>query len=501
MRTRQNAGLRAASHFAADQRGGIMALFAVSTGLLFGCMALVWDIGRTVSVATELQSFADHLALAAAAELDGEDGAIAAASAVIASGDFDDRQTFATGGATLDQSDVTFAFYSDLPNDDTDPLTGITTDDLDARYVEVVVRPHTVTNLFTGVVAALGGPAIADGVVTANAVAGHRRIACATTPITFCTPDGSGYRPEPGRMLHLKMNGLWQPGAFGLLANNFEPDSACGNSGTAGGAVVGCITGISDNVTRCYDPTGVTIVNTVSAREVAGGLNSRFDIYLSTLSGRRNDSRFAPAPNVIKAIQSEDGDSCISDLDDVTDLGELPAATRSVPLPRDACFDANGICSVTGTRLGTGVTTAELDDYWATNHGTPRPSAATRYELYQEEIATAPAIDRILKKATSEETGAPICYRDGTDPTPEGPERRLVSAAVINCDPGQGLPIRGLVDGVPVLSFVQLFLTEPAELSPGGSVVSIWAEEVQVLRPGSDGLGSGRVHDVTQLFR
>ncbi|NJO37371.1 MAG: hypothetical protein HC871_06780, partial [Rhizobiales bacterium] len=201
---------------------------------------------------------------------------------------------------------------------------------------------------------------------------------CAITPLTFCAPDALPIS-RPGRMIHLKMDERWRPGSFGILADNFEPGSACGNSGTEGSAVVSCITGIINNVSRCYDPTGVTIINTVSAREIQGGLNARFDIYTSDLSDEEDDSRFAPAPSVVKAIADEDGDECIDDLDDVDDLSELPGANRSVPLPRDACFTPSGTCGATGSPLGTGITAAELDAYWAVNHGTPRPAAATRY--------------------------------------------------------------------------------------------------------------------------
>ena len=488
-------------HFLRDDRGAVLVMFAAATGLIFACMALVWDIGRTLSTATELQSFADHLALAAAAELDGDIGAIAAARAVVESGEVDDLQTFAEGGAGLDTNDVALTFYASVPADDIAPLTDITASDREALYVEVEIAPRTITNLFVGVVNALLGSAIADGTVTAQALAGRKRFACAVTPLVFCAPNGAAYQPVPGRMIHLKMNGLWQPGNFGLLANNFEPGSACGNTGTAGGAVVGCITGITDNVTRCYDPTGVTIVNTVSASQVAGGLNSRFDIYLSQLSGRQNDNRFSPAPSVVKAVAADDGGGCIDDLDDVIDLSELPDDIRSVPLPRDACFEPSGTCSDTGSRLGTGITSAELDDYWAVNHGTPRPGAETRFQLYQEEVDGALSFDRTLQKLTSEETGGPTCFGNGTSPTPEGADRRLLSAVVIDCGPNAGVPISGLIEGVPVLDFVQLFMTEPAELTPSGNVVSLWAEEVQVLRPGSEGLGTGRVRDVVQLVR
>jgi len=320
---------------AKNEEGAILVLFAVSTGLIFGFLALVWDIGRTVSTATELQSFADHLALAAAGELDGEAGAIADATAVAASGDFNDVQTFVAGDAVLDGGDVDLTFYASVPDDDTAPLVDVTNDDRAALYVEVEVTPQTVTNLFAGVVNALFSTAIADGLIAARAIAGRKRIACAITPLAFCAPDGTAYQPQPGRMIHMRMNALWQPGSFGLLAGNFEPGSDCGNTGTAGGAVVGCITGIIENVTRCFDPTGVTIFNTVSAEQVAGGLNSRFDIYLSQLAGLQNDPRFAPAPSVTKAIVDPGGGACIGGLGagNITDLSELPAPRSAQGLP------------------------------------------------------------------------------------------------------------------------------------------------------------------------
>ena len=211
-----------ARHFAADERGAILALFAVAAGAIFGFLALVWDIGRTVSTATELQSFADHLALAAAGELDGEAGAIADATALVASGDFDDVQTFASGGALLDAGDVDLTFYASVPDDDLQPLVDVTSDDRAAFYVEVEVAPKTVTNLFAGVVGALTGTTIADGIVTARALAGRKRIACAITPLTFCAPNGPAYQPVPGRMTFLEMNARWQPGKLWPACRQFR---------------------------------------------------------------------------------------------------------------------------------------------------------------------------------------------------------------------------------------------------------------------------------------
>jgi hypothetical protein len=116
-------------------------------------------------------------------------------------------------------------------------------------------------------------------------------------------------------------------------------------------------------------------------------------------------------------------------------------------------------------------------------------------------VAAALLPIQILKKLTATESGAPTCYKGGLVPTTQGPERRLLNAAVIDCGNNAGLPNNGLVEDVPVLEFVQLFMTEPAELVHGDNDVFLWVEEVQVLRPGADGLGKGRIRDVVHLVR
>jgi Flp pilus assembly protein TadG len=486
--------------YLADQEGGLLVLFALSLAIIFGFMALVFDIGRTVGTASELQSYADHIALVAAGELDREPGAIAAAEALVASGDFDDFQTFASDDPGLGADDVTLTFYRSIPDDDGAPLTDVTTDDAEASFVQVVIRPHTVTNLFAGVVNALTGSDIGASVVSAAAVAGRDRQACGITPLVMCAPTGGSYDPVPGRMIHLRSGIRWEPGEFGVLADNFEPGSDCGNFGTAGSAVVECVLGIMPSVGRCYAASGLTIVNGLDDDEIAAGLNVRFDIYREALRNDEDDPRFAPAPNVAKGFGPESG-NCIDDYD-VTDFTSFPTPffERSIPLPRDACFNLAGICNLTGSNIGTGISNLLLDIYWFLNHGTARPPAGSRFELYQQEILNPPAADRLLEEPR-QETGLATCYANGAVPTPAGPERRLVTAAVINCDGDQGLPNQGLVQNVPALKFVQLFMTEPADSRIGGNVVSAWFEEVGEVVPGTPGLDGASVHDVVQLYR
>ncbi|MDH3661114.1 MAG: Tad domain-containing protein, partial [Alphaproteobacteria bacterium] len=213
-----------------DERGSMLAFFVVSTGVLFSMTALVWDIGRVVSTATDLQSFADHMALAAAGELDGTANARQRAQNV-ADNLLQDRQSFAAGDLNLTGADVTLRFLRDLPPDDNDAIdAGLNaTGDDDAAFVEVTVAPHTVTHIFIGAMEALTGTDVVDTtVLSPRAIAGFTQYVCDITPLMFCAP-GPNYSPIPGRQIHLKSGDGWGPGAFGLLDLNFDPDGPCGN--------------------------------------------------------------------------------------------------------------------------------------------------------------------------------------------------------------------------------------------------------------------------------
>jgi Flp pilus assembly protein TadG len=63
------------ARFARDERGAILILWALFLAVAFGFLALAFDLGRLATTQTQLQSFADQVALAAAGELDGRPGA------------------------------------------------------------------------------------------------------------------------------------------------------------------------------------------------------------------------------------------------------------------------------------------------------------------------------------------------------------------------------------------------------------------------------------------
>jgi Flp pilus assembly protein TadG len=473
---------------AEDDRGAVLVYVTVILAALFGIGALVVDIGRLASTQTELQSFADHLALAVAGELDGNANAITRADTVLARSEWQDRQTFANGGHELTNADVTARYLSGLPADDKTSVNGfVTTNPLLARYVEVTVTPYTVSNWLTGVLNALTGGALPPtSTATATAVAGLNQYVCDITPLMICSPNGSNYTLVPGRMIHLKSGGqgaAWGPGDFGLLDLNFDPSGSCGNPNT-GANYFRCVLSASASITQCFAKRGVDIRPGQMTGAAAAGFNTRLDMYNNSLSSKNTDPLFAPAPNVIKGYKTP-ANGCV---------GNNPTpSTNTQKMPHDDCFGAGDLCN--GSRFGTGAWSVGKAAYMATNYGgTWSSSATTRYGLYKDEIAKGggdTSTSRILPSGR-DETGRRTC---STQPAAASWRRELI-AAVIDC---QANSISGNASNVPVLKFVRLFLTEPASDGGGTNNADVWVEEIEEVEV--SGGGAGFAHDVVQLYR
>ena len=86
--------------FRRAEDGTAAILWAISLVVVLGLVALAFDIGRLGATQSELQSFADNVALAAAGELDGKADAITRATAAAANL-VSDSQTFANGDQAL----------------------------------------------------------------------------------------------------------------------------------------------------------------------------------------------------------------------------------------------------------------------------------------------------------------------------------------------------------------------------------------------------------------
>ncbi|MDE0589522.1 pilus assembly protein [Halocynthiibacter sp. C4] len=471
--------------FVRDESGAALVLWGVSFVIFFGIVALSFDLGRVSITQTELQSYADSVALAAAGELDGKADAIDRAT-LAAANLISDSKTFGAGGALLSgANDYTLTFLSDLPASDTTAITATTTDPGDARYARVVVQPSNVEMTFGAAFFGLTGNTAPDTTARASAVAGFTQYACDVTPLMFCLP------PTPvteGMMILLRSGGngaAWGPGDFGFLdPSKFLVDTEGPCEGKNGAQLDACLLGAIGSITQCFSQRGV---DTEPGQKVGlrdSVFNVRFDIYKAVMNGKKNDPDYAPAPNVIKGIVPKSG-QCIGNSEEIS--------PDTLGLPRDTCL-VNGTCG----RFGDGDWAAGRVDYVNTNYGgvDPHPSATTRYEYYLAEIGPNPASTADILSGLSE-TGRPQCSNHQSN----DPKRRVVIAAGIDCTAN---PINGAETGVPVEDFYEVFLTEPVGddgLSP--PTLDLWVEVIGSVGPGGAGTGGsgGIFRDVVQLYR
>jgi hypothetical protein len=88
--------------------------------------------------------------------------------------------------------------------------------------------------------------------------------------------------------------------------------------------------------------------------------------------------------------------------------------------------------------------------------GTTTPS---RYDVYRWEMQNAASRLQAQVQGNRTAYGSPVCTTPGVTPTATNLDRRVISAAVINCT-AQG--IRGRTANVEVTKWIDLFLVEPS---------------------------------------
>jgi Flp pilus assembly protein TadG len=368
-----------------DRRGGVAIYVALIAAALFGIIGLALDASRAFILSSEAQHAADAAALAAASQLDGTPTAIARADAALANLVQNNQRLASTGGGAVAIAGV--RYLSGLPNDDSLPITGafVTTNPLNARFVEVTTAPLTHLNTF---LRAVGATAPVN--ITRQAVAGCNQIVCRTPPIMICNPAEAGgagaafdidaWRGRQVILMHQGgMNSTWAPGNFGYLQVTAPGANALRNA-------LASVNGAND----CY---GTQVTTEPGAKLGArAALNVRFGIYENPGFGgsARNDPEFAPDINVRV-------------------------------MPRD---HPNG-WSGPNNRFGNGHW--DCLDYWnntpaLANSGVQRPAACvtdtfgfTRYDMYQFEIANG------------------LNQRSPQNAANELADRRIIYLAVVNC--------------------------------------------------------------------
>ncbi len=477
--------------FARAEDGTVLVLWALFLAVALGFLALSFDLGRVASTQSELQSYADQVALAAAGELDGRPDAITRATAA-AAGLVRDSQTYAQGVNRLaGAGNYTLTFLSTLPTNDRAAATAVTTNPALARYVRIQALDRSVVTGLAGANAALTGNAGTNAQVNVAAVAtaGMTSWACDVTPLMFCVPNASWRATDNiGDQILLRSGGggsaAWGAGNFGFLdVTSLPVDSSGPCNGLPGANLYRCLVGAERGITSCIRTDAG--VDTLTGQRVglAEAFNTRFDHFRGAMSGERTNLNYRPAPNTIQGTKPRGaGATC---------RGNNTDTSAAMPLPRDGCLIA-GTCG----RFGNG--SWNRTAYVAANHSGSYPlgtnASSTRYQMYLAEIAAARArsAPNNVPLPGFDETGAPQCH---ASVSPD-PDRRTVIAAAIDCSANV---INGSTRNIVPLEYVKLFMTEPVQSA--ASNVDIMVEVVNT----AGGVGSGAVtgvyNDFIQLYR
>lgn len=547
------------SDFRRSEDGAILIFVAVSLAVMLGMAALAFDFGRVTVTQSELQSYADNVALAAAGELDGHADSITRATNAAATM-ISDWQTFGTRNRdnTLSGAgDYQLFFYEAPANPDAEPAQAaqlLDPSDPDsaysAKFVRVVVATHEVETPLAAATAALVGDPRRFASVRAEAVAGFTLTACDITPLFFCLPQPS-LEVSEGQMVRMVSQGggseQWGAGNFGFLAAGsalgIDEDGACAPAPP--GQQDACALAASRAVSQCFSQNGVETQPGLSVGNMIAGFNTRFDQYDAAAgqfqnAGRYDLDNFAAAPNVLDGwITYAQGANCRSMQSPPYEEAGVIDPTATMCLPIDDCFGGGSACPVyqrdgdgnlltddegdplpaldddgdpITTRIGDGDFSAGLQQYLTVNYGADFtvfpptgipswfPTGGTRYDIYKAEVDNQTALQTILTGLGKAESSLPDC-QPPSSPSAADPYRRVLVAAGIDCDTYES-ELNGGSGVIPVSKFVEMFLIRPAESDGGGANAVIYAEVIGTVTSGASNAGAGGVlHDVVQLYR
>jgi hypothetical protein len=467
----------------------IPGLILFTVAMAVGGLAI--DMQRVYGVHGTMQAFVDDVALAAAAELDGQASALTRSMrAAVGDGTYGPLVAGPTNSArfatntTLTVQKVTFlqAIGTDPGPLASTPAAGdvvlctytaptfaaacegsetTTTASGKARFVEIVAQPRTVSYMVLPIANAFG-QVFGTGQLQTNlqlrATAGFRRAICNNVPLMVCNPaeatQGSGaqFTFTPGRQIKARFQGGgWGPPNFGLLDN--YPGNGAAEMREAMAKV--------SPFTICTEDQ-VSVKTGQNTGPVGQGMNVRFDIYEGPMGGNNTVANYAPAPNVVKGMRPGNG---------ANGACNPNTSNTSMPLPRDNCFMAaptpgagTGCTAYDGeNRFGNGQWARSV--YWGVNHPATANSPPagfidpmhpnggwSRYETYRYEIEHPDQVS-----LSGDEQGAPACSTQPVD-THRDRDRRVLYVAVVNCIENAALLGHG---PVPVKAYAKVFMTEP----------------------------------------
>lgn len=496
----------------ANSRGAVAPTVALSLFALIGAGGLAFDYARMASLDTELQNAADHAALAAASQLDGEDEtcerAVAAARNLLVNQTvmgndggglpvtIADSTVCQADSTIVDDPDATVRFFQDKA------ATVVSDDDSNANFVEVKVDARKAEYALTPIVGAFE-----SGNLRATARAGLGTALCKVPPLMVCPPNGgvADWNALRGHGVRAVSNSgpNWAPGAFGYIG----PQDA--NSTQIGLA-------FQNPVFQCQEITGEQPVSTGAPTPAIVAINTRFDIYDMSGGGGQAltpclGSACPPALNVakdlVRAGNASGGNACkihnngwklptnvfrprqgaVGD----TPMSQLDSdgVIDAMGLPRDnmhyCSYNAGGTCN--NNRFGDG--NWARGDYFNKYHaadiaGGLDPSTWTRYETYLWEIANSKIPNGIASGSGAgalRQNGTPVC--NATIPDPSRDRRVLQVAVAGNCP-----DLHGASTPVQIDKWVEMFLVEPgiggSGRGNGDSGNEIYLEVIREVDPG-----------------
>ncbi|TPI41490.1 hypothetical protein FJW05_24035 [Mesorhizobium sp. B2-9-1] len=459
--------LRTIREFWDDQRGIAMILVAIMLPVLVGFAVLAIDMSRANGLHSDLQKGVDALALAGAAELDGNSDAWTRAERALAnlvSNDtiFADAGVVtlpSTGSTTVNptysacrsRGQISWCFLASIPANDSDPITSANyaASAGASKFIQVTAQPESFTAMFP--VSYVSGSSVDSFNVGAEAVAGFTNALCQFTPMFICNPYTSlgalqtAVSGTSKPMILLKEqtggnNAQYLPGNYGFLSS---PE---GDKSTATLTEMFAVT----NPPACYSQNGVT-TRPGNIPPVDAGINTRFDLYDNSGPYKTDPTVNPPAPNVRKgmAVSNAGKKSCSYAAPDSNQ------ASKYMALPHDT-----GCCTQAGVP-GNGLW--NFSGYWSVNHGNASTSEVltacganpSRYCVYRYEI------NNPTLKSGQEKT-APEC-----NTTTQGADRRLLYVAIVDCVNNN---VKGGNQTLPVQAFASMFVTEPAGGPPDANI-------------------------------
>lgn len=285
------------------QRGSTMVMTAILMSGIVLAMGLCIDVARVYMVRTELQNAADAAALAAARELNSQDGGIQ--DAVIRATTIVNSYGFNRAAVNVEAASVEFGVNLDGAYVDSATAQG---DPTNIRFVRVTTQAAMTPMLFSARVLGANhteaGTAVAGMSVGINTICDFFPIAVSVDPAVQPGDDASGY-PAPNT--EMVLNFVQGTGSSATLADKnyiiLEVPDINGNGAPETAVLSAGLTSICKTLN-----TNVNFHMTPSAnlnngpRQITDGVNTRFNIYANGYGNALVPSSFPPDSNVQENI-------------------------------------------------------------------------------------------------------------------------------------------------------------------------------------------------------